>query len=217
MQQIEKELRLNQLRLIVIVATIIFAFMLVYTIYWLTDYKKEYGFFQKGEAVVVEHQEIDGKTYDLLSYEVNDNEFRITTEYESKNDIGDTVTIYYDEGYPLGVVYSLDSRRIVLPILSAVFGVVNVSLVAVYFLIRKSVLSKPAVKKGVENPKENDIVENVEQEKDDDVKTDANANTENKQTAPKKKQSVNATKQTTKVKSGRSVSGSKSSGSKKSK
>lgn len=150
MQQIEKELRLNQLRLIVIVSTLIFAFMLIYTIYWTIDYNKEYGFFEKKEAVVIEHQEIDDKTYDLLSYIVDDNEFRITTEYESKNDIGDKVTIYYDENYPLGVVYSLDSRRFVLPILSSIFGVANISLIVLYFLIRKSVLSKPIQKEIVE-------------------------------------------------------------------
>lgn len=209
MQQIEKELRLNQLKLIVIVATIIFAFMLVYTIYWLTDYKKEYGFFQKGEAVVIEHQEIDGKTYDLLSYVVNDNEFRITTEYESKNDIGDMVTIFYDENYPLGVVYSLDSRRIVLPILSTVFAVTNVALVVVYFLIRKSIKNpiqenidevaeseSNIIENDVKNDKPKEIVEvKKETTKPNSIKTtkatSKNSATRNSNTKSQKKTSTN--------------------------
>ena len=97
MQQEEKELRLNQLKLIVLVTTLIFAFMLVYTIYWLVDYNKQYGFFEKTIAKVVEHQEIDGADYDLLSFVVDGNEYRVTTEYESKNDIGDKVKVFYDK------------------------------------------------------------------------------------------------------------------------
>lgn len=205
MQQIEKELRLNQLRLIVIVSTLIFAFMLVYTIYWIIDYNREYGFFDKKEAVVIEHQEIDGKTYDLLSYIVDNNEFRITTEYESKNNVGDKVTIYYDENYPLGVVYSLDNRRIVLPVLSSIFGVANVSLIVLYFLIRKGVLSKPEHQEIIEisndedilNTNEDRIVENIEIEKSNNKQSLKKTNSKSKVkkiTALNKKQRVNKKK-----------------------
>lgn len=146
MQQEEKELRLNQLKLIVLVVTLIFAFMLIYTIYWLVDYNKQYGFFEKTTAVVVEHQEIDGKKYDLLSFDVDGNEYRVTTKYESKNDIGDRVKIFYDKNYPVGVIYSLDSRRVWLPILSSIFGMANVGLIVVYILVRKDVI-KPTKSK----------------------------------------------------------------------
>ncbi len=149
MQQEEKELRLNQLRLIVIVMTLIFAFMMVYTIYFLVDYKDKYGFFKKATAEVVEHQELNGKEYDLISYFVDGNEFRITTEYETKNDIGDTITIYYDINNPLGIVYSLDSRRIWLPILTTVFASANIGLCVMYILIRKGIIKAKLNKKEV--------------------------------------------------------------------
>lgn len=145
MLQEEKELRLNQLKLIVIVMTLIFLFMLVYTIYFLIDYKNKYNFFEKTSAEVIEHQKIDGKEYDLLSYKVNGNEFRITTEYESKNKLGDTIIIYYDKNNPLGVVYSLDARRIWLPILVTIFGVGNLGLVILYFVIKKGVFVRSKV------------------------------------------------------------------------
>ena len=145
MQQEEKELRLNQLRLIVIVMSLIFAFMLVYTCYFIIDYKDKYGFFEKATAEIIEHQEIDGKEFDLLSYKVDGIEFRITTEYESKNDIGEKITIYYDTNNPLGVVYSLDSRRILLPLLTSIFAAANIALVVMYILIRKGVIGKNKV------------------------------------------------------------------------
>lgn len=149
MQQEEKELRLNQLRLIVIVMSLIFAFMLVYTCYFIIDYKDKYGFFEKATAEVIEHQEINGKEYDLLSYKVDGNEFRITTEYESKNNIGEKITIYYDTNNPLGVVYSLDSRRVLLPILTSVFAVANIALIVMYILIRKGIIGKNKVNNNI--------------------------------------------------------------------
>lgn len=194
MQQEEKELRLNQLRLIVIVMTLIFAFMLVYTIYFLIDYNDKYSFFEKATAEVIEHQEIDGKEYDLLSYKVDGNEFRITTEYESKNAIGDTITIYYDTNNPLGVVYSLDSRRIWLPILTGIFAIANVGLCAMYILIRKGVL-------GNKNVKKKEIV-NVELSDNEPIKVSKNTNTENKIASKSSKvnnTNKNATKTTTKT------------------
>ncbi len=123
--------------MIVILMLLVFVFMLVYTIYFVVDYNKEYGFFESATATVIDHQEIEGKTYDLLSYNVDGNEFRITTEYESKNDIGDTITIYYDQDYPLGVIYELDSRRIWLPVITSIFGVGTAALVVVYFVFKK--------------------------------------------------------------------------------
>ncbi len=140
MQQEEKELRLNQLKLIVIVMTLIFAFMLVYTVYFLIDYRDKYGFFEKITAEIIEHQEIDGKEYDLLSYKIDGNEFRITTEYESKNEVGDTITIYYDTNNPLGVVYALDSRRIWMPVLTTIFALTNVGLIVIYILIKRGIV-----------------------------------------------------------------------------
>ena len=167
MQQEEKELRLGQLRLIVIVMTLIFLFMAVYTTYFMIDYNEKYDFFEKTTAEVIEHQVIDGEEYDLLSYKVNGNEFRITTEYASKNDIGDTITIYYDINNPLGIVYSLDSRRIWLPVLTSIFASANIALVVVYILIRKGVLAKKKVvvtKDNVENK------ESIKPEQNNDMK-----------------------------------------------
>lgn len=150
MQQNEKKLRLDQLRLLVIIFLIIFAFMLVYTIYWLIDYNKHYSFFVKTKADIVEHKEINDKTYDVISFSVDGNEFRIVSDYESKNEIGDEITIYYDENNPLGIVYSLDSRRFVLPILTIIFGIASSSLAVVYILINRSMNKDLNLKKNTE-------------------------------------------------------------------
>ena len=52
-----------------------------------------------GESIPV-HKEINDKTYDVISFSVDGNEFRIVSDYESKNEIGDEITIYYDENNP---------------------------------------------------------------------------------------------------------------------
>ena len=137
-QQTEKDLRINQLKLISILFLVVFVFMLVYTIYFMIDYNKHYGFFIKTNAEVIEHKEIDNKIYDVLSFEIDNNVYKVTTDYVSKNDVGDVVTIYYDETNPLGIVYSLDNRRIVLPILTTSFGVLSIGLFVVYLLIYRS-------------------------------------------------------------------------------
>lgn len=135
MQDIERELRLKQLRLILIIMLVIFVAMLSYTIYWCADYKEKYGFFVETQAVVDSHVEIAGDMYDVLKYDVNNVTFKKTTTYFSKNDVGDEITIYYDKNNPSGVIYSLDINRIILPVISLVFGVVVTALIVIYYLL----------------------------------------------------------------------------------
>lgn len=135
MQDIERELRIKQLRLLLIVLLVIFVAMLSYTIFWCTSYNRNYGFFEKTTAEVIEHVEIKDEYYDVLEYTVDGNIFHKTTSYPSKNNIGDVITIYYDTNNPIGVIYSLDNKRIILPVISAIFGVGVVALIVVYFLL----------------------------------------------------------------------------------
>jgi len=131
----ERDLRINQLRLIVFVMLTIFIVILAYTTYWLIDYNKKFGFFVKTDAVVIDHEEIEGIKYDVLNYKIDGIEYKVTADVKSSNDVGDQIVIYYDEENPLGIIYSLDNRRIILPILAGLFGVVAISLLVVYILI----------------------------------------------------------------------------------
>ena len=135
MQDIERELRLKQLRLILIIMLVIFVAMLSYTIYWCADYKNKYGFFVETQAKVTEHVEIANDMYDVLEYDVKGVTFKKTTTYFSKNKVGDVITIYYDKNNPTGVIYSLDNNRIILPTISLAFGVVVTALIVLYFLL----------------------------------------------------------------------------------
>jgi len=134
----ERDLRIKQLRLIVFVILVIFVVMLVYTIYWLIDYNKHFGFFVKTDAKVIEHADIEGVQYDVLSYKINGIEYKVTSDIKSTNDVGDEITIYYDKDNPLGIIYSLDGRRIALPIIACCFGIVSIALVVVYVLIDRA-------------------------------------------------------------------------------
>ena len=134
MQNQEKEVRRRQSKLLLTIMTLLFLGILGYTIIWQINYYTKYNHFEKVTAEVVDH-EIDGEVvYDVLQYNVDGVEYRKITSYISKNEIGDKITIYYDINSPIGVIYSLDYRRYVLPIISAMFGAVCVAFYIIYFI-----------------------------------------------------------------------------------
>lgn len=133
----EQDLRKSQYKLIISLLLIIFVAILVYTIIWEVNYQNKYGFFQKTTAEVVDHEVIDNQIYDVIEYTVDSVDYRKTTSYVSKNNVGDKITIYYDESSPIGVIYNQDNRVIILPIITITFGVVCVCLVITYFWIFK--------------------------------------------------------------------------------
>lgn len=135
----EKELRLGQLRIIIVIMIILFAVLLSYTIYWSVDYNKKYGYFEKTSAEVVSQEVKYGVLRDIISYEVNGVEYKLTADYVSKNEIGDTITIYYDINNPFGVIYSIDIRKTLLPVLTSLFGTGCVVLCVIYGLTKKDI------------------------------------------------------------------------------
>ena len=130
----ELELRKQQFRLVLIILAVLFVLFFSFTLYFCINYYKSYNFFNKTQAEVVDHEVIDGIEYDVLEYVVDGNEFRITSDYESKNHIEDIVTIYYAQDNPVGVIYELDSRRISLPIITLLFGLATIGLFVLYFI-----------------------------------------------------------------------------------
>lgn len=150
----EQQLRLGQLRMIVFIMVLLFVIILSYTIFWTIDYNNKYAFFIKTDATVVSQVEEDGKVKDILAYTVDGIEYRTTCGYASKNNIGDIVTIYYDKNNPIGIIFALDSKRIIFPVITGLFGVTCIGLIVVYILIDKSIKRKTLSKSG-----ENQITE----------------------------------------------------------
>lgn len=132
MQNIDNDLRKNQYKLLIAILMIVFLSIVGYTVYWEINYYSKYNHFKKVTAEVVAY-EVDGdKKYDVLEYVVNSSYYQNITSYESKNKIGDKISIYYDTNNPLGVIYSRDYRRYVLPIICVLLGVVCSSFVVIY-------------------------------------------------------------------------------------
>lgn len=131
----EKDLRIKQLRLIVIVMIVLSIVMTVFTISWLVGYNKIYGDFATVESEVVEQKEVDGIVHDVFQYEVNDNEYKVTADWKSKHNIGDNVKLYYDSNNHLNITESLDSRRIILPIITGIFLISCIALIVIYIWI----------------------------------------------------------------------------------
>lgn len=128
-----RELKKKQYLLYIIIMLVLFVVMLVYTVVWCVNYNKKYGFFVKTTATVVEHNSDEGKLYDVLEYYVDGVVVLNTTSYLSRNEIGDKITIYYDSTNPTGFVTKLDSRRIVLPVITTIYGVASAALTIMYF------------------------------------------------------------------------------------
>ena len=128
-----RELKKRQYLMYIVIILVLFVVMLTYTIIWCFDYEKRYGFFVKTEAVVVEHSTDAGKLYDVLEYTVDGVVLLNTTSYLSRNNIGDKVTIYYDENNPSGFVTKLDGRRIALPIITTIYGIASMVLTIMYY------------------------------------------------------------------------------------
>ena len=135
----ERELKLSQLRLIVIVVLVISVAMIAYTISWFVGYENKYGFFHEITATVIEHKQLDGDKHDILSFKIDGNEYRVTSTYISDNEIGDEVTVYYDENNPLGVIYSKDTKLYSLPIISGIFLLCSIGLMIVYILFDRGI------------------------------------------------------------------------------
>lgn len=152
MQDLEKTSRKSQYRLMISIVFVFFLMVLGYTIFWEIRYYTKYNHFQKVEAVVVSQEIEDGKTYDVLKYIVDGDEYQKVTDYESKNNIGDKVIVYYDINSPVGVIYSLDYRRYALPIITIMFFAVWLSLYIIYRITYPKVKTK--VRKKRETPVE---------------------------------------------------------------
>lgn len=150
----EQELRLGQLRMLVIVMVILFTVLLGYTIFWSINYNRQYGFFEKTTAEVVSQEVVDGKKRDTIKYYIGDVEYRLVADYSENRQIGDKLTIFYDKGNPFGVVYKLDNKRIILPILTGVFGAGCVVLVVLYILLNTEYKNRKRLKKYLEYQKQ---------------------------------------------------------------
>ena len=130
--QSDKEIRKSQHKLILCLVFFVFIVMLGYTIIWEIDYHNRYGYFVKTTANIIDYEIIEGNTYDVIEYTINNVEYQKTTEYLSKNKVGDRITIYYDKNNPIGVIYSIDIKTWLLPTITSVFGVVTISLTILY-------------------------------------------------------------------------------------
>ena len=127
------EIRKSQHKLIVFSLLTIFILFLGYTIIWEYQYFSKYGNFIRSKATVIEHYEEDGKIYDKYSYLVDGNkEVNKVSSFESKYDIGDRFYVYYDKNHEVEVIYKVDKKRWILPILTAIFGWASIELLGIY-------------------------------------------------------------------------------------
>lgn len=176
-----RELKKRQYLMYIIIMLVLFAVMLTYTIIWSSDYNKRYGFFVKTEAVVIEHSMDNGKLYDVLEYEVDGVVILNTTAYLSQNNIGDKVTIYYDEKNPSGFVTKLDARRVALPVITSIYGVVSMVLTIMfytnYYMDNSSMHN---TKKVTEKAVDNEKIDTKEKVKKAQTKTHKNSKKDSK-------------------------------------
>lgn len=112
--------------------------MTMYTIFWCVNFHKEYGTFKETTAKCVEILDADNEVsgyaleyYDSENYVTIKNK---STDLANKNTVNTTFKVYYDTENPSSVVKSLSVGRILLPILTSVFGVALVVLIILYIV-----------------------------------------------------------------------------------
>ena len=132
MQSIDKDLRKNQYKLLIGILLFVMLVIVGYTIYWEANYYSKYNHFKKVTAEVVSYEIKNNKKHDVLEYVVDSRYYQNVTSYESRNKIGDKISIYDDINNPIGVIYSRDYRRYVLPIISVLMMGICVSFIVIY-------------------------------------------------------------------------------------
>ncbi len=147
----EKEARRGQYKLLLIILSLIFITITAYTIFWEIRYHQKYNYFQRVEAEVSGFDTDDnGDKYAIILYYVNDNKYEKNTDIFLDKKAGDKIFVYYDENDPYGVIYSLDYRRYLLPVISGVLGGVLV----VFLIMYKSSYPKQKIKQKRPTPAE---------------------------------------------------------------
>lgn len=147
----EKEARRGQYKLLLTILALIFVTITAYTIFWEIRYHQKYNYFQRVEAEVSGFDTDDnGDQYAIINYYVNDNKYEKNTDIFLDKKVGDKILVYYDINDPYGVIYSLDYRRYLLPIISGVLGGVFV----VFLIMYKSSYPKQKIKQKRQTPAE---------------------------------------------------------------
>ena len=108
--------------------------MLIYTITWVSNYKSNIDNYIKTEAEVVGHKNVSGQDRDVVSYLVDGVDYQVTADIKSRYDVGDIITIYYDNNNPMSFMYT-DNRNVILPVICGSFGVICVALAVTYVVI----------------------------------------------------------------------------------
>lgn len=143
MQEISNlhELKKKQYGLYVYILLVLFFVMAIYTIFWCVSFNNDYGSFEEATATCIELKDGDDDVYGYaLEYYDSVNNVMInntSTDLANKNTVGKSFSVYYDTENPSSVVQSLSVGRILLPILTSVFGVAFVCLVVLYLLTFK--------------------------------------------------------------------------------
>ena len=137
----EIDFKRNRYRILLILTGLMFVVMLFFTIIYFVDYNKKYGYFEKIVATVVEYETVEGKECAVIEYKIKNQEYQKTTNFDDL-EIGDEITIFYDTNNPVGVIYSRDARYYALPIITIIFGLVDIGLVVLYILHYREVDKK---------------------------------------------------------------------------
>lgn len=138
MQEISNlhELKKKQYRLYVFIMLTLLVVMIAYTVFWCVSFNQTYGTFEKTLAKSVELYDMDDEVcgYALEYYDsVNNVTIQNTSsDLANKDNVGDKFTIYYDTENPSSVIKNLNAGRILLPIITSVYGVACIILTIIF-------------------------------------------------------------------------------------
>lgn len=128
--------RKRQFKLILMLLIGICIAMTMLTIIWEVNYFKTYGFFSKTNAEVVDQQiDNNGNVFDILKYNVDGIDYIVKSDKISENKIGDKYKVYYDTNNPIGLIYNLNYKVYMLPIVTMLFSIITI-LLGLFYLYK---------------------------------------------------------------------------------
>lgn len=138
MQEISNlhELKKKQYRLYVFIMLALLLVMTAYTIFWCASFSNTYGTFEKTLAKSIElydsDREVSGYALEYFDGVNNVTIQNTSSNLANKDNVGEEFWIYYDTENPSSVIKNLDVGRIVLPIITSVYGVACIILTTLF-------------------------------------------------------------------------------------
>lgn len=165
------ELKKHQFRMLIYISILLFVVFAGFTIYWEINYHAtlsgllDSGEYVQTEAIVIDHTDLDGKTYDVVRFDADGVDCERVYFEPSNRKVGTRVVVYYEASNPsFGGLMGLSPMRYWFPIITVAFGGVEAVLLYLYYslnIVKMSTIQKSKKNDDLDISHDESVVENT--------------------------------------------------------